>query len=137
MIPEYFRLVHHRFTPGEFNISLAAGRQRITLHRWGPAAVLLSGRNLEQFARKMASLPEKNPIFRGVEDSHILEWKAALPSSSGGSKWWRRIKRQPTLLRFRIWHEAEKNRILAIGIEGEAPPDPHVLEKITASYESI
>jgi hypothetical protein len=137
VIPEEFRLVRHRFTPGEFHISFAAGRRRIALHRWGPATVLLSGINLEQFARNMTSLPDKDPISVGVEDRHMLEWEAAPQCSSGGARWWRRIKRRPTLLRFRIWHEAEKNRILGIRMEGVAPPDPQILEKITASYESI
>jgi hypothetical protein len=63
-IPEKFRLVRHRFEAGEFELAFASGGQKITLHRWGPASILLSGRDLVQFARTMLPHPQGEQVAR-------------------------------------------------------------------------
>jgi hypothetical protein len=136
VVPEEFRLVHHRFSPGEYTISLSAGRRHLTLHRWGPAAVLLSEKDLEQFAREVAGIPDTVPIFRAAKDKYMLEWEAGQPSVPGWSRWYHRIRRKPIIFNFRIWQETEKNRILAIRMESQEAADPNILEKLAVNYES-
>ena len=136
VIPGMFRLVGYCFEPGKFELSLASKGQTITLYRWGPAAVLLSDRNLEQFANAMVRLPKQATLLQAMEERDALEWEAT-PRSFPWSRWRRRLKGKADLQWFRIWHENEKNRILGVGFQGKRPADPVFLEKIVAGYETL
>jgi len=135
VVPKRFEPVQHHFKPGEFKICLAADKQRITLYRWSPAAVLLSAGGLEHFTKTTAGISDFESRRRISEDDQMLAYDASLSSPAAWSHWLTRIKKSK-LLGFRIWHEEEKNRILAIRMDGKPPADPQLLDEITASYES-
>ncbi|MBW1695267.1 MAG: hypothetical protein JRH18_18645 [Deltaproteobacteria bacterium] len=136
-IPEQFNLIQHRFSPGEYRISLSDGLLNVTLYRWAPASVLLSGKKLEQFAKAMGFISDNNPIYLIEESKDMLEWQSGSSPLSGWSGWWQRITRRCSVMRFRIWHETDKNRILAIQIKGNKWSELNILDAIASSYESI
>jgi hypothetical protein len=136
VLPDTFRLDKHYFKPGEYKISFTNGRMRVTLHRWSPAAVLLSERNLGQFAQMAADIPFSTMQDTLKDGEHQLEWKLDPSSLSAWSQLKRRVRRKPMLIGFRIWHEDEKNRILGIRLEGKGISPLPELETIVSSYES-
>jgi len=135
-IPEKFQLVRHRFEAGEFELAFAFGRQKITLHRWGPASIFLSGRDLVQFARTI--LPhhqeEPHPVI-GV-GGKVVEWSAK-PPSTRYDHWWSWVREKSSFQWARLWHVEGKNRILAVRAEGKEAIDLRLLERICAGYESL
>jgi hypothetical protein len=135
-IPEKFRLVRHRFEAGEFELAFASGGQKITLHRWGPASILLSGRDLVQFARTMLPHPQGEARPVNGAGGKVVEWNAK-PPLSRYDHWWSWIGAKPFFQWFRLWHVEEKNRILAVRAEGKETIDPRLLERICAGYESL
>ena len=134
--PDTFRLIKYRFEPGKFELSLVFSGQNIILYRWGPAEILLSGRNLKEFATAMVRLPEETAPAGAMEDSDMLEWKTA-PLHTGWSRLWRRFRGKAEFQWFRIWHERGKNRILGVKFEGKRPSPPDFLERIAAGYETL
>ena len=49
-LPRDFRLAASRFQPGRFELCFSRTRRALTLWRWAPAAALLQGRTLSEFA---------------------------------------------------------------------------------------
>ncbi|NIS59197.1 MAG: hypothetical protein GTO13_00350 [Proteobacteria bacterium] len=135
-IPEKFRLVRYRFEAGEFELAFASGGQTITLHRWGPASILLCDRDLIQFARTVLSHPRGEPRPVIGADGKAVEWTVEPPPTLWGH-WWGRIKGKSSFQWFRLWHLEEKNRILGVRVEGRRIIEQDLLERICAGYESL
>lgn len=135
-IPEKFQLVRHRFEPGEFELAFASGGQKITLHRWGPASVLLRRRDLAQFARTVLPHVHGDPYPVAVAGGKAVEWSGKPPLDSWGY-WWSRVKQRLPFQLFRLWHVEGKNRILGVRVEGKRAVDYRLLDRICAGYESL
>jgi hypothetical protein len=135
-IPEYFQLVRHRFEAGEFELAFASGGQRITLHRWGPASILLCDRDLVQFARTVLPHPQAKPHPVTGAGGKAVEWGVE-PPPPRYDHWWSWIRAKSSFQWFRLWHVEGKNRILGVRAEGKETIDPRFLERICASYESL
>jgi hypothetical protein len=135
-IPEKFRLVRHRFEAGEFELAFASGGQKITLHRWGPASILLRDRDLIQFASTVLPHPRGEPRPVIGAGGKAVEWIVEPPPTRWGH-WWGRIKAKSSFQWARLWHVEEKNRILGVRVEGRRIIDQGFLERICAGYESL
>jgi len=135
-IPEKFRLVRHRFEAGEFELAFASEGQKITLHRWGPASILLGDHNLVEFARTVLSHHQGEPYPVTVVGDKTVEWSVK-PSRTRWVPWWSWIRAKSSFQWVRLWHVEGKNRILGVRAEGKKGVDPRFLERICAGYESL
>jgi hypothetical protein len=136
MIPSEFKLVHHRFEAGEFELSFANKTLKITLQRWGPASILLRNSNLAEFAKKVAhfSTPKTDSELKIGPTS--VEWQISHPNSQWARLWYR-IKPKFSYRCIRFWYLEEKNRILSVRIEGKTEIDPDFFNRICDAYESL
>ena len=134
-LPETLKLNKFRFDAGKFELGFSHGRQSIYLHRWAPAAALLGGEDLIGFARSVPEFCEGQPQSLTINGYDAVEWQI-MPVSD----WQRRMSRlkvTPSFYWYRLWHEAEKNRILGIRSESKYPLDSQLLDQIGIEYESI
>ena len=134
-LPETLKLNKFRFDAGKFELEFICGKQSISLHRWAPAAVLLGGGDLVRFAGTVPEFSEGQPQSLKIGEYDAVEWRK-LPVSD----WQRivsRLKISPSYFWYRLWHVAEKNRILGIRSESKYPFEFQLLDQIYQDYESI
>ena len=134
-LPNTLSLLRFRFEAGKYELVFAAARQNIHLHRWAPAAALLDGRDLIQFARAIPEFSAGHPYPSTFDGSEAAEWRI-----SPGSGWWRKmsaLRVKSSFFWFRLWHLEEQNRILGVRGESKRPLDFELLNQICAGYESI
>jgi hypothetical protein len=136
MIPKQFYLVHHRLESGQSELAFESKGQQITLHRWGPASIILGNKDLTEFAGTVIDTLGMEPHSITRSGGNIIEWKVH-PPSSRWKRWWRRMKTRHPFRQYRLWHLEEKNRILGISAVGKKPFDTHFLELIFNGYESL
>ncbi|MEW6673655.1 MAG: hypothetical protein AB1427_18320 [Thermodesulfobacteriota bacterium] len=135
-IPAYLKLWQHRFSAGYFELKFTSKAHTVTLTRWGPASILLSGRDLKGFAESVAPFPSSAPPPVFVENLKTMEWR--FPQTAGRwSHLLNRIRIQPFLQQLRMWHLEEKNRILAVRVEGRRPLPPTVFDKICKGFGCV
>ena len=133
-VPPTLPLKRFRFESGRFELVFGTRRQQVTLWRWSPAdaALRYHGGSLSEFARQNG-LPSAAPVSsQRVRQGWEWRWPATTP-------WYdwlkRRIQRRLPPQAFRIWHQAETNRILAARWDGAWDDDR--FEDICRGYEII
>ncbi len=132
VIPDTFFLTYHRFEPGRLELSFRSGRHQLTLYRWGPADAALSNRTLVQFAQTMI------PVLQDPDRYHIRDCgERADFDCLGKETYWQRLRRKPTALKVRIWHEAKRNKIMGIRLEGAASDAGGILDTLSGRYETL
>lgn len=136
ILPNDFNLMRFRFEAGEFELAFASRQQKLNLHRWGPAATLLSERDLVQFARMLIPNPWGTGVPVNLGEGRAMEWRIDPPSTPWG-QWWGRINRKPPFQWLRLWHLGGKNRILGVRIQGKRSINPRFLDWVCESYESL
>ncbi len=134
--PPEFGLVRYRLDAGVYELALEAQKERLFLHRWGPAGILLKNRDLETFARTAWRLPSVAPNSVTIGGFSGLEWRIK-PSIGRVRALWTRIRPGFSFESYRVWHETEKNRILGIALTGKQSPPPDLLETLSTAYETI
>ncbi|MBW1840390.1 MAG: hypothetical protein JRI75_01150 [Deltaproteobacteria bacterium] len=136
VMPERFKLVRHRLAPGKYELAFEARGQKITLHRWGPAAILLRDQDIVEFAGTVTGMPFSPSNVILAAGKKVVDWKVS-PSIT----LWRRliggIRREHPFKRFRLWHLEKKNRILGVEAAFKKPCDLQTFESIYAAYESL
>jgi len=135
-MPAHFKLWRHRFAAGYFELKFTSKKHTVILNRWGPATILLAGRDMVGFAGSVASFPSSAPKPVFGEDPTVVEW--TFPRAAG--RWSRlanRIKIRPYLQQFHMWHIEEKNRILAVRVEGRRPLPPPVFSMICKGFGCV
>ncbi len=135
-IPDRFQLVRYRFDAGEFELAFASGGQKITLHRWGPASVLLCDGDLVEFARTVLAQAQGEPDPVTLVGAKAAEWSVN-PSPTPWGHLWNWVRGKSSFQWFRLWHVEAKNRILGVRVEGKEVVDLRFLERICAGYESL
>ncbi len=131
-LPRGFALAHHRFEPGRFTLVFAAGRCRVELYRWAPAAVLLTGRDLEGFARSVAGWGSLRFAPGGGEAPVAVDGQSSEPAGlieRLAAPWGRR-----TVCRARLWHVAARNRILGIRMQDRGVVAAGLWEQVVNAY---
>ena len=136
VIPERFKLVRHRLAPGKYELAFEAKGQKITLHRWGPAAILLRDQDLAAFAKTMTGMPLDPSIVISATGTKRADWKES-PSITLWGRLLGGIRRRHPFKRFRLWHLEKKNRILGVEAASKKPSDFQTFESICAAYESL
>jgi len=134
-VPSYLKLWRHRFTAGYFELKFTSKAHTVILNRWGPASILLAGKDLAGFAGSVASFPSSPPSVMD-ENLETVQW--SFPRAAG--RWAQalnRIKIIPFPQQFRMWHLKEKNRILAVRVEGRRPLPPPVFNMIWKGFGCV
>lgn len=135
-MPAFFKLWRHRFAAGYFELKFTSKAHTVILNRWGPASILLAGKDLVGFAGSVASFPSSTPPPVFGEDSKTVEW--TFPRAAG--RWSRlanRIKIRPFPQQLRMWHLEEKNRILAVRAEGRRPLPSSVFDMVCKGFGCV
>jgi hypothetical protein len=135
LVPETFQLKRYRFETGQYELDFANGSERVILHRWAPASVLLRKQDLVQFAKTVAIFGKTEPVAGSINGCDTAEL-----SFSPRTQWQKRLarfKRKASYYWLGLWHLKEKNRILGVRAEGKQPLDTELLDRIFTHYESI
>ena len=131
-LPIFFRIKTYRFSPGFMEMVFSSREQQISLYRWSPASVLLSGRNLPDFAESLSLCPDS--ATKKILDSNRIEWENA-PSFGLWTRLAAFLTGRFSHHRILIRHDPENNRILAIKAESRQTMDPILFDRIFSSYE--
>ena len=134
-LPQSLQLQRFRFEAGKFELAFTAGRDKIYLHRWAPAAALLAGRDLIAFAGSIPEFARGTPQRTTFNNCEAVEWE-----ERPASNWWRnldRFKKKPSYFFFSMWYLEAQNRILGVRVEGKGPLDAHLARQINEHYESL
>jgi len=130
-LPRDFRLAASRFQPGRFELCFSRTHRALTLWRWAPAAALLQGRTLSEFAGTAAGgsglrfEPATVNGFAGVAATRApVGLMGRLAARFGFSR--SRV--------VRVWHVPACNRILAVQLQGPARGIDAELEAICRDY---
>jgi hypothetical protein len=135
LVPETLQLKRYRFEAGRYELDFANGSERIILHRWAPASVLLRKQDLVQFAKTVVDFGKAEPVAGRVAGCETVEWSVS--PAAGWQRWLSRFKRKASYHWLGLWHLEAKNRILGIHAEGKNPLDAELLDSIFTHYESI
>ncbi|MFC1799210.1 hypothetical protein ACFLZL_05345 [Thermodesulfobacteriota bacterium] len=133
-IPAEYTLEAYRLEAGRFSLAFTAKHQKLKLYRWGPAAVLLSEKDLLHFLRDQRLIPEaarlindgKNQI-EGIVSSSSGRWPAVINL----------LKPRPSFQAFRFWHLEDKNRILGVYTAGKKAISNEGFNALCSGYESL
>lgn len=135
-VPAIFQLAGQRFEAGYFELVFKGPRQRLVLHRWGPAGVLLQQTALATLGRRLLPGSDGRPEDLAIGPHQGLEWSQD-PPQRGWRRWWGRLTPGERYRRYRIWHLPQRNRLLGVSLEGRlAPPYPW-LNALCQAYESL
>jgi hypothetical protein len=135
IIPKNYKLVHHRFAAGKYELGFADGAQKINLYRWAPASVLLNERNLSQFAKTIPDFSSGNPIPGIIEGYQAVKW-CQIPRFKW-LRWTSRLMPKPSYQWWRLWHVKEKNLILGVKMQAKRLLNTYLLNTICTNYESL
>jgi len=134
-VPDHFRLKSHRLDAGEFELVFSNKKQQITMHRWSPAAILLQRYKLEELAQSRLDLDAKQAPALKSREPGIVE--GDIHPSSRWSLWQYRLQRKPPYRCIRVWHAAEKNRILSVQLAGKSMIDRDLFTMVCNRYEVL
>jgi hypothetical protein len=135
-IPVEYLLKAFRFEAGFYELAFSSRTAMLTLQRWSPADVLLREDGLAGFERKFLAYSTKRSMIFKTRSSDTLEVADSLPKGIL-QRLKGRLRRQPLYSRARLWHEADKNRILGVQIEGRSPIESQHLHSICTNYGTI
>lgn len=132
-VPSEYVLESFKFVPGEFQIHLKYKTSRISLYRWGPASIILKKTPMDQFASKRLNLDPQRAMADEFRSFPAIDWREA-PNSRIGSAM-SRLKRLPGHRNFKIWHDSETNKLLAVMHESRKRIGIDVRDQVCLSYE--
>lgn len=131
-LPGDFRVKSYRFSPGFIEMLFLSQNQQIRFYRWSPASVLLSNRNLIDFAELMNICPDGN--YQNAENAHRIEWER-IPSVGLWNGFIAFLSGRFSYMRVLIRHDPANNRVLAITAESRQMMNSSHLDCIFSSYE--
>jgi hypothetical protein len=131
-LPTVFQIKRYQFSPGFMEMVFFSSSQQISLYRWSPASVLLSGKKLTDFAESLRLFPDRSAIT--IPDCNRLEWEH-FPTLSLWNRFSTIISGRYSHHRILIRHDTGNNRILAIKAESKQMMDLSRLDRIFSSYE--
>lgn len=134
-LPQRFKLLRYRFDAGRFVLEFDAGKQKITLYRWAPASILLSGNNLVHFIETVPEFAEGNAHTLTIGGRNAVE--GGVSPETVWQRWMSRFQFKSAYMWFRVWHLEEKNRILSVRAESKRPLDSLMLKQICNDYEIL
>jgi hypothetical protein len=132
LLPKAFELKQYRFNPGNYELLLSNKCQTLKLCRWAPASSLLSQTDLVQFTADRLHLNHENLVATSALGHTAVEWQSN--AIDGWTHRFYRFKRKPAFHWVRVWHVAEKNRILGICLDSKKPFETNVATDICSNY---
>ena len=132
LLPRTFQLNDYQFKPGNYKLAFTDGFQTVKLFRWAPASAFLSQTDLSQFAANALEFNRENLVTTSFLEHPAVEWRSNI--ISGRYNWLYRFKPKPAFHWVRVWHVAEKNRILGIRLDSKKPIDATMMTSICANY---
>ena len=132
LLPKAFQLKHYRFKPGNFELLLSNKFQSLKLSRWAPASSLLSQTDLIQFTADTLNLNHENLVTTSVLGHAAVEWRSN--TIDGWTNRFYRFKQKPAFHWARVWHVAEKNRILGFCLDSKKPFETDMATDICSNY---
>ena len=134
-LPKTFALLRFRFEAGKFEIAFTAGRLIIYIYRWAPAAAILGGRDLTEFAKTIPDFAIGQPNALTIDDCKAIEWSVA--PTDGWQQIISSLTLKPSFFWYRLWYLEKQNRILGVRATSKRRLDFQLLHKICANYESL
>lgn len=131
-LPDAFVLERHRFEAGRFMLEFSSRPWRLILYRWAPAEVLLQKRSLADFAQMIDG--SKGLAFNFLTFAGHAGIEGRDPAPAG---WAARLKTRlgmTSFRRLRLWHIAERNRILGVRLEGRRPIGDSEMCELSDAY---
>jgi len=132
LLPKTFQLNDYQFKPGNYKLAFIDGFQTVKLFRWAPASAFLSQTDLSQFAANALEFNRENMATTSFLEHPAVEWRSNI--ISGRHNWLYRFKQKPVFHWLRVWHVAEKNRILGICLDSKKPIDANMMTNICTNY---
>ena len=132
-LPVPFKLERYRLDAGRFELVFGYRQNRIILHRWALAEIVLKDKGLSGFGSENGLIgPEAATKTAVAEFSAIEERREAI----GADAWLRLLTARPCYYWCRLWHVKARNRILGIVAETRRPMDSELYERICRHYET-
>ena len=132
LLPRTFQLNDYQFKPGNYKLVFTDGFQTVKLFRWAPASAFLSQTDLSQFAANALEFNQENLVTTSFLEHPAVEWRSNI--ISGRHNWLYRFKQKPAFHWVRVWHVAEKNRILGIRLNSKKSIDANMMTNICENY---
>ena len=132
LLPRAFQLNDYQFKPGNYKLVFTDGFQTVKLFRWAPASAFLSQTDLSQFVANALEFNRENLVTTSFLEHPAVEWRSN--TISGRHNWLYRFKQKQAFHWVRVWHVAEKNRILGIRLDSKKPIDTDMMTEICANY---
>ncbi|MDO9112125.1 MAG: hypothetical protein Q7U40_15810 [Desulfatirhabdiaceae bacterium] len=131
-LPTDFQIKSYQFSPGFMEMGFSSLGQQIRFYRWSPAAVLLSGKKLSDFAESLMHYPDGSS--KKTLGADRIEWEYS-PSLGLWTRFAAFLPGKFCHHRMLIRHDPDNNRILAIKAECRQSMDSSRLDRIFSSYE--
>jgi hypothetical protein len=135
-VPVTYHLKGFRFEAGTYELSFTNKQSQLTLHRWGPAVVLLKDGGLESFEQRHLGLSSNRSVTFKKRSALTVELEDGPPRGLF-SRWYRRIQKHSLYRCLRLWHEVDKNRILGVWFEGRQPIETGALDRICKNFATV
>ena len=132
LLPKAFQLKHYLFKPGTYELQLSNKFQSLKLSRWAPASSLLSQTDLVQFTADTLQLNQENLVTTSALGHTAVEWQSN--AIDGWTNRFYRFKRNPAFHWARVWHVAEKNRILGLCLHSKKPFETDLTTDMCMNY---
>ena len=135
-IPKGFKLEESEFLPGKYSLKFAGpGRSLLELGRFAPAAIILQGRSLEEFASQQRAAAKEHKLK--LESLEYRGCAAVFLRGQTPGNWLRRFFGRQRHTAGLIWHLAGQDKILALSLSGKIPPLREDIFNLAKSYEII
>jgi hypothetical protein len=134
-VPKEHILVRRAFRPGWFELSFRHGKEIWSYFRAGPAGALLQGKTLATWGEER--LPGwcrayTRPVLR-LNQADAVEWSAR-PGAGALARLQAGIVPGPAFFACRVWRAPEKNRILAVCVNGRKDTEQERFEAACANH---
>ena len=135
-LPRDMQLKRHRFYTGAFELEFTLNKNTFGLHRWAPANALLQNIGLHGFTEQWAARYCVEKFALQTDGEFALT--AVVPQTTPNIlRRFLHFRRKAQLQFIRVWHVEDRNRILAVRVDGFRMPDVDLLEHICTNYEIV
>lgn len=134
ILPAPFELDRHRLEAGRFELVFAHRQNRIVLHRWALAEMVLKNKGLAEFGQEMKLVDARAAREVTVDGYKGIEQRR---EAVGTEAWMRWLSAKPAHHWCRLWHVEPRNRILGVVAETRRPMNTELFERICRHYETF
>jgi hypothetical protein len=133
-LPVPFELERYRLDAGRFELVFGHRSNRITLHRWALAAIVLKNKGLADFGQQMNLVDSEAAQEAAVGSFSGIEERRGATGAGAYMRW---LAARPAHYWCRLWHVEPLNRILGVAAETRRPMNAELFERICRHYETF